>query len=163
MTIKGSNQVRSKEKQALLVSACLLGINCKYSGGNNFKEEILNLKGKYHLIPVCPEQLGGLTTPRNPVELRGEERSAWTSCGVEVTTAFIKGAEETLKLAQLFGCKVALLKENSPSCGFGTIYDGSFSGQKKEGMGITAELLHQNGIFILGENQLSVLEEQINE
>ncbi len=146
----------------ILVSACLLGVCCKYNGTQNLTEEVLKLREHYTLIPVCPEQLGGLTTPREPVELVGIEQKAMMRSGKEVTAAFIKGAQETLRVAQLLDCKVALLKENSPSCGFGTIYDGSFSGKKIAGNGMTADYLDKNGIPVFGESQIEALKEYLN-
>ncbi|HYF83469.1 MAG TPA: DUF523 domain-containing protein [Clostridia bacterium] len=141
----------------ILVSACLLGTNCKYSGGNNLTSKVLELMKEHTLIPVCPEQLGGLTTPRKPCEidagggsevLAGHARVK-NNIGEDLTEQFIKGAQETLNLAKLYGCTKAILKANSPSCGCRTIYDGSFSGKHKEGSGVTAQLLLDNGIEVV--------------
>lgn len=141
----------------ILVSACLLGTNCKYSGGNNRRAKVLELMKVHTLIPVCPEQLGGLTTPRLPSEidigggsevLAGHARVK-NKKGEDLTEPFIKGAKETLNLAKLYGCTAAILKANSPSCGCKTIYDGSFSGKHKEGSGVTAQLLLDNGIMVM--------------
>jgi uncharacterized protein YbbK (DUF523 family) len=149
----------SGEKENILVSACLLGVNCRYDGGNGRQEELAGLMEKYHFIPVCPEQLGGMETPREPAEqlvrdgtgdyhnIRVADRT-----GKDVTENFLKGAEETLKLARLYGCKRAVLKERSPSCGHGTIYDGTFTGKKVPGKGVTARLLEENGILVSGES-----------
>ncbi len=149
------------EKENILVSACLLGVNCRYDGGNGRQESLIGLIEKYNFIPVCPEQLGGLETPREPAEqivkavtgdhdeIRVVDRS-----GKDVTDSFIKGAEETLKLARLYGCKRAILKERSPSCGHGCIYDGTFSGTKISGDGVTARLLEENGIHVSGESSI---------
>lgn len=113
----------------LLISACLLGVECKYSGGSNAlpEETIEKLHTRYRLIPVCPETAGGLPTPRDPSERLGERV---VSCrGADVTAQFKKGAEAALTLARRYGCTTALMKEHSPSCGSGLIYDGSFSGK----------------------------------
>ncbi len=144
----------------ILVSACLLGTNCKYSGGNNLTTKVLELMKEHTLIPVCPEQLGGLTTPRKPCEidtgggfevLTGHAK-VMNSIGEDLTEQFVKGAQETLNLAKLYGCTSAILKANSPSCGCGIIYDGSFSGKHKEGSGVTAHILLNNGIVVATEN-----------
>ena len=140
--------------EALLVSACLMGFDCKYSGGNNaLSPETLDaLRRSFRLIPVCPETAGGLPIPREPSERRGE--SVVSRDGRDVTAAFQKGAALTLRLAERYGAKRALLKCNSPSCGSGMIYDGSFSGTLIPGDGMTAELLKSRGIAVIGENVL---------
>lgn len=142
-------------KESILVSACLLGVRCRYDGGSKPQEPILRLMEKYTLIPVCPEQLGGLSTPRLPSE-RIADRVVMND-GTDVTEAYRRGAEEALRLARLFGCKLAVLKERSPSCGSGTIYDGSFSGRLTGGDGVTAALLRENGIAVYGESALESL------
>ena len=139
-------------KNKILCSACLLGIKCKYDGNTNTNKKVLKLNEKEILIPVCPEQLGGLTTPRNPAELIGN--SVITKAGTNVTDSFIKGAQQTLKTAQIFGCKKAILKQRSPSCGCGQIYDGTFSGKVIKGEGITAKLLRENGIEVISEEDI---------
>ena len=135
----------------LLVSACLLGFECKYSGGSNklSDERIAALKKEYRLIPVCPETAGGLPVPRDPSERLGDK--VISSRGKDVTAEFTKGAETALYLAKRYGCRKALLKRNSPSCGGEFIYDGSFSGKIIPGQGVTAELLRLEGIEIFGE------------
>lgn len=138
--------------EPILVSACLLGANCKYSGGNNLCPALDALKEKYQFIPVCPEQLGGLPTPRPPAECRGD--AIVNNQGSDVTEQFRKGAEEALKLGQFFGCTAAILKTRSPSCGYGTIYDGTFSGTKVPGDGVTAKLLKEEGYRIYSEDNL---------
>ena len=135
----------------ILVSACLLGLACRYDGASKPREEILALKERHELIPVCPEQLGGLPTPRVPAERQGEK--VVTREGGDVTAQYRKGAEEALKLCRLFECSCAVLKERSPSCGCRGIYDGSFSGTLTEGQGVTAELLSRSGIPVYGESQ----------
>lgn len=139
----------------ILVSACLLGMNCKYSGGNNEKEEVLSLLEEHELIPVCPEILGGLPTPRVPAENKGKQ--VITKDGRDVTCQFQKGALETLKIAKLYQCHCAILKEKSPSCGSGEIYDGTFQGILIQGDGVTARLLKKHGIYVVGEKHLNKL------
>lgn len=136
----------------VLVSACLLGVNCKYSGGNNLCPQILALAQKYPLVPVCPEQLGGLPTPRFPSERVGE--TVQNNVGEDVTQVFQRGAQEALKIGMLYGCDTAILKTNSPSCGHGVIYDGTFSGQKIQGEGLTAQLLLDAGYTLYSEENL---------
>lgn len=139
----------------ILVSACLLGLDCRYDGENNYNENIEKLKNKYNLIPVCPEIFGGLSTPRPPSERLKEKIINKT--GNDVTIQYKKGAEETLKLAKLYNVKLAVLKERSPSCGKGKIYDGTFSHNIIDGNGVTAELLLKNGIKIYGESEIEIL------
>ena len=143
--------------EALLISACLLGENCKYSGGNNaLPEPVLTaLRERYRLIPICPEVLGGLPTPRVPSERRGER--VVSREGADVTAAFQTGAETALETARREGCRKALLKANSPSCGSGTVYDGSFSGRLVPGDGVTAELLRAGGLKLFDEQRVSDL------
>jgi len=138
----------------ILVSACLLGIRCKYDGGHNLDPKVTSLMKdpEICLIPVCPEQLGGLPTPRDPSECLGGK--VVQSTGNDVTDAFEKGAEEALRVAKLYGCETAILKARSPSCGFGQIYDGTFTRTLTAGMGKTAEKLACAGIQILTERTL---------
>jgi len=136
----------------ILVSACLLGLDCKYSGGNSINEKIIKLKYKYNLIPVCPEQLGGLSTPRNPAEISD---GLIIDCnGNDITECFKKGAHETLKIAKLFDCHIAILKSRSPSCGFGNVYDGSFGGKLIPGIGLTAQILQESGVTIICDEDI---------
>jgi uncharacterized protein YbbK (DUF523 family) len=139
----------------ILVSACLLGINVRYDGKSKLVEKIKILSKEHNLIPICPEIYGGMTTPREPSEKIGD--SIISKTGEDVTDKFVKGAEETLKLAKFFDCKYAILKERSPSCGYGKIYDGTFSGKLVDGNGLTADLLAKNGIKIIGESELEKL------
>lgn len=141
----------------ILVSACLLGENCKYSGGNNKCDEIIELEKKHKLIPVCPECFGGLPIPRVPSEIKNGRVYAKT--GEDLTEAFEDGAEKSLYVAEESGCQLAILKERSPSCGFGEIYDGSFSGKTIQGNGITAQLLYDHGIVILGETKIDKIKD----
>lgn len=133
----------------ILVSACLLGVNCKYSGKNNRNEDVLRLAEKHTLIPVCPEQLGGLPTPRYPSEICGGR--VINNIGEDVTAYYEKGAGEALNIAKLFGCERAVLKARSPECGSKEIYDGTFTKTVIPGKGITAALLEENGIEVYDE------------
>lgn len=137
----------------ILVSACLLGVNCKYDGGNNLREEVKEFSDKHNLVPFCPEVYGGLTTPRIPSERLGDK--VINKEGRDVTENFVRGAEEALRMAQDFDCKYAIFKAKSPSCGCGKIYDGTFTGTLTDGDGVTTELLKKHGIIVLTENELN--------
>lgn len=141
----------------LLISGCLLGLCCRYDGACRPlpAKELRALQKKFHLIPVCPEQLGGLASPREPSERRGERY--YSRSGEDVTAQYLRGAAETWKLAKLFDCPAALMKEKSPSCGFGKIYDGSFSGVLIPGNGAAAELLARRGVRVYGERRIQEL------
>lgn len=140
----------------IFVSGCLVGFNCKYSGGNNYNEKIFNMVKKGDAIPICPEQLGGLATPRNPVELRviDGKRHAIDNKGNDVTENFEKGANEVLILAKKLNIKKAILQPRSPSCGVDKIYSGNFDNKLVDGNGILAELLKQNGIEVLNSDEI---------
>ena len=120
-----------------LCSACLLGINCRYNGETKSDQKVLELAKKETLIPVCPEQLGGLTTPRDAAE--NKDNKVFTKNGKDVTEQFVKGAEEVLKIVKLFGIEEAILKQRSPSCG---------------SYGVTTKLLKENGIKVISEEEL---------
>ena len=139
----------------ILISACLLGVRCRYDGASKTYPDIEKLAHRHTLVPVCPEQLGGLPTPRSPSERQGDRVVANT--GANVTEQYRRGAEEALRLCRLFDCEAAVLKERSPSCGKGGIYDGTFSGTLAEGNGVTAELLMAQGIAVFGESQIEEL------
>lgn len=139
----------------ILVSACLLGIACRYDGKSKPNEQVMALTKKHRLIPFCPEIYGGLATPRPPAERRGKK--VINKAGEDVTAQYQQGAREALAMAQLFHCQAALLKEKSPSCGKGMIYDGSFRQKLIPGNGVTAELLLSEGILILGESDIQTL------
>jgi uncharacterized protein YbbK (DUF523 family) len=143
----------------ILVSACLLGVCCRYDGKAVPDDAVCALIKKHLLIPVCPEQLGGLATPREPAERIGG--SVITKSGADVTAAYKKGANEVLKLAKRFDCKCAILKERSPSCGTGRIHDGTFTGALPDGNGVTADLLLQDGIFVISESKIFKCGEKI--
>ena len=140
------------EKPLKICSACLLGVKCRYDGKSKPDDKVINLAKKETLIPVCPEQLGGLSTPREPAEQK--ERKVITKSGKDVTENFEKGAEQVLKLAKLFNVEVAILKQRSSSCGRGQIYDGSFSGTIIKGDGVTTSLLKSKGIKVITEEDL---------
>lgn len=142
-------------KEKLLVSACLLGRNCKYNGGNNYTPAVETLKERYELVPVCPECFGGLPIPHPPSERVGDKVLSKT--GEDVTAAFRLGAEKTLEAARRHGTALALLKERSPSCGSGTVYDGTFTGTLTAGDGVTAALLRAHGIPVYGESRIEEL------
>ncbi|HEX3028919.1 MAG TPA: DUF523 domain-containing protein [Clostridia bacterium] len=146
----------------ILVSACLAGVNCKYNGGNSRNDFIVKMVQEGNAIPVCPEQLGGCSTPRLQVEifegtgadvLEGKCRVVRKN-GEDTTKEFIKGANEVLNIAKLANADSAILKARSPSCGSGQIYDGTFSGKLREGNGVTAELLIRNQIKVISEEDI---------
>lgn len=149
----------------IIVSACLLGENCKYSGGNNKSENVIKYLEDKEYVLVCPEQLGGLSTPRNPSEIitygNKDGNDVLSGCtkvlsnkGIDVTKNFIQGAEETLKIAKEHNAKTAILKAGSPSCGYKKIYDGTFLGNKIQGMGVTAAILNKENIALLDEDDI---------
>lgn len=142
----------------ILVSACLLGENCKYSGGNNKNDKVIALGKKHKLIPICPECFAQLPIPRPPAEIIGDK--VFNKLGEDITEQFKDGAEKALYVAEEAGCQLAILKERSPSCGFGEIYDGSFTGKTIRGNGITAQLLYDNGITIYGESNVDKIEDK---
>lgn len=147
--------VLSKIKPKLLVSACLLGENCKYNGGNNYNKEVAELKKIFDIVPVCPEVFGGLDIPREPNEITGGR--AISKSGRDFTAQYIDGAEKTLYIANECNAVYALLKEKSPSCGKGYIYDGSFTKKLVNGNGITADMLLNNGVLVFGESEIKKL------
>ena len=140
-----------------IVSACLLGQNCKYNGGNNLNEEVVEFCKNHKYVTVCPESAGKLPTPRPPAERVGA--SILTKEGKDVTDAFVKGADISLKscmeMARISGEEIegAILKANSPSCGVGQIYDGTFSGKLTEGNGVFAGMLKRLGVEIITEKE----------
>lgn len=131
----------------ILVSACLLGKNCKYNGGNNLNQGVLEFIEGHEVIGVCPEQLGGLSTPRLPAEI--VDGVVTNKEGVSVDNEFRKGAQEALAVALENKVDLAILQSRSPSCGVKEIYDGSFSGKKIKGQGVFAKLLSARGIKVL--------------
>lgn len=131
----------------ILVSACLLGVCCRYDGKSVPNERVIALKDDFTLIPVCPEIFGGLPTPRPPAERTGN--LVMTLEGNDVTDRYLRGAREVLRLAGVFECRIAVLKERSPACGCGKIYDGTFSKMLTDGDGVAAQLLKTRGIDVL--------------
>ncbi len=139
----------------ILVSACLLGLRCRYDGKSKPCAAVLALKEKHTLVPCCPEQLGGLPTPRSPSEWQGDR--IVNRAGEDVTAQYLRGGEEALRLAKALGCEAAILKERSPACGSREIYDGSFSGALIPGEGSAAKALRAAGIPVFGESELDRL------
>ena len=136
----------------ILVSACLAGIPCRWNSENKSNNAIIKLVKEGKAIPVCPEQLGGLSTPREPSEIKNN--IVVDKNGNDITSKFKIGAKIVLKIALLYDCRKAILKSKSPSCGKGNIYDGSFSGKIVKGNGITADLLLLNGIQVITEEDI---------
>ena len=136
----------------IIVSSCILGNNTKYNGGNNYNPLVERLKGKYIIIPICPEVMGGLGIPRIPSE-RINDRVI-NKNGDDVTNNYLLGLDKVLKLIENEEIKYAVLKDGSPSCGSKYIYDGTFTGNKIYGMGITAEGLSKLGIKIITEREI---------
>jgi uncharacterized protein YbbK (DUF523 family) len=150
----------------IIVSACLCGLNTRYDGKSNLDEKVIKLLREGKAVLVCPEQLGGMSTPRPPHEIQGgtgaEVLDGFAKViginGADGTKEFIAGAYEVLKLAEDIGAKAAILKAKSPSCGCGEIYDGTFSGTKIQGNGVTAELLIRSGIKVYTEEDIKEIE-----
>jgi len=144
----------------ILISACLVGVNCRYDCTNNCDPALQKLVEEGKAIPVCPEQLGGCATPRLSAEIVGGdgrsvlrgEAVVLDQSGQDVTENFVRGAYEVLKISRLVKAKAAILKANSPSCGYGLIYDGTFTNKLKRGHGVTSALLHKEGLTIFNEN-----------
>ena len=143
------------QKEAILISACLLGVPCRYDGKSIPNDAVWQLAKTYRLIPVCPEVMGGLPTPREPMELQGDRVVGQS--GADGTSAYRKGAQIALDLAKQYGCRAALLKERSPSCGAGEIHNGRFDGGMVPGNGITAACLLAEGIAVFHERQIDKL------
>ena len=142
-----------------LISACLLGVRCRYDGGHSRDAAAIKQHETDTLIAVCPEELGGLPTPRPPSEIVGGDgedvlagtAKVMTAAGEDVTGAYLRGAHQTLGIAQSHGATRVILKARSPSCGCGNIYDGTFSSTLKVGDGVTAALLKQHGIEVISQ------------
>lgn len=139
----------------ILISACLMGVNCRYSAQPSVMEHLDELMERHTLIPVCPEQFGGLPTPREPCERRNGR--VYSRSGEDQTEAYERGAAEVLRLARLYHCKYAVLKERSPSCGVGAVYDGTFTGTLAGGNGVCADRLAGTGVTVLGESDAAKL------
>jgi uncharacterized protein YbbK (DUF523 family) len=138
-----------------LVSACLLGLHTRYDGGNARNEAVLRLMEKHEPVPVCPEQLGGLPTPRLPCEIAGGQVK--DAAGEDKTEAFERGADQALQIYRLCRCDAAILKARSPSCGKGLVYDGSFSKKTAPGNGVLAARMMEAGIAVYTEDELDTL------
>ncbi|WP_338958518.1 DUF523 domain-containing protein [Fusobacterium vincentii] len=147
----------------VLISACLLGDNVKYSGGNNLTLELVTLLEKYNvkIVKICPECFAGLSIPRVPSEIRGDK--VFSKDGRDITEEFLSGAEKTYQIAKRKQVDFAILKERSPSCGSSFIYDGSFSGKVIEGQGLTAKKLSKENIIIFSEENLEEIEKYLEE
>ena len=141
--------------EKIIISSCLLGNNCKYNGKNNYIEKIELLKDKYEIIPICPEVMGGLSIPRIPSEINNG--MVIDKCGNDVSEYFNNGANKVIDIVKNNNIKIAILKDGSPSCGSSNIYDGTFKGNKINGMGITAKRLSDLGIKIYNENNFGEL------
>ena len=139
----------------LLVSACLMGVGCRYDGKSNELPQLAELLARHHCIPACAEVFGGLPTPRIPAEIQGNR--VVNKEGRDVTVEFARGAEEVARLAKVTGCTAALLKERSPSCGCGQVYDGTFTKTLVEGDGLTAKALKELGLTVYGESEIEKL------
>lgn len=135
----------------ILVSACLVGLNTKYNGGNNYNEKIFNLVKEGKAIFVCPEELGGLTTPRISSEIKiiNNSKYVFDKNGKDVTLEFVKGAKEVTELVKKLNIKTAILQSRSPSCGINKIYDGSFSGKLIDGNGVLVDMLLNIGVEVI--------------
>lgn len=144
------NSMPDQSNFKCLVSACLCGIACRYDGTAATVPFLAELHAKGLALAVCPELLGGLSAPRPPCEIRNGR--VVTPAGTDLTGQFRLGAEKTLALARLHGISLAVLKERSPSCGSGVIYDGSFEGRRIPGQGITCALLRAHGIRVVNED-----------
>ena len=140
----------------IIVSACLLGKPCRYDGRSKPCDKIISLKERsdIKITEICPEQLGGLPTPREPSEICGDK--VISRVGRDVTEPYERGAKEALKIALENGCDYAILKSRSPSCSPDGVYDGSFSGKVTDGMGITAKLFRENGITVVSEDEFNI-------
>jgi uncharacterized protein YbbK (DUF523 family) len=135
-------------KEVIAVSACLLGYNCKYNGNNNLNPKIVDYLIDKIVLPICPEKLGGLTTPRIPSEIQTDGRIL-NANGQDVTNCFLRGQLLTYETMKQHQAKKVILKDGSPSCGYTYVYDGSFTNTRMHGMGVTAKYLLQNGVTIL--------------
>lgn len=135
----------------ICVSKCLLGENCRYDGRNMRNEKVIEYLKDKEYVAVCPECLGGLDTPRDPSEIVGDH--VFTCIMQDATRQYHAGAKEALKIAKENNCTVAIFQENSPSCGSHYVYDGSFSGRKISGKGITTRLFEENGIEVISGDE----------
>ena len=144
----------------IIVSACLLGDNVKYNGKNNKNDKLIDFLKDYEVIKICPEVMGGLSIPRLPSEIR--DNKVINQKGRDVTLEYTKGAQEVLEIIKKQNMRIAILKQNSPSCGSTHIYDGTFSHNLISGEGITTKLLKENGIIVFDENNYEMIKEVYN-
>jgi uncharacterized protein YbbK (DUF523 family) len=152
------NNVKAGVKaMRILVSACLLGVYCRYDGGMRTNEEVLKLAKRHELVPFCPEIYGGLPTPREPAEIR--DGRVVTRSGKDVTAEYERGAQEAARLARTLGCEVAILQDRSPSCGVGMVHNGLFDGGLVEGDGVAARLLSEAGVRVIRASDVGTLSE----
>lgn len=151
MAFGGENAYHIRVMEKILVSACLLGDLCTYDRHSNARPYLVELNRYYDLIPFCPEVEGGLPTPRDPSEQRGDK--VVSNKGKDVTKAFAFGAEKAVAICKYFGVRYAILKERSPSCGTHQIYDGNFSSRVIEGEGVTAAALRKAGVILMNEEE----------
>ena len=150
------------QKDKVLVAACLAGVRCRYDARDAASENVMEFLKDRDFVPVCPEQLGGLCTPRTPAEIDSGDgfdvldgnSSIFSKNGDDLTQAYVKGAQEAAKIAKMTGCNMALLKEKSPSCGVHRIYDGKFSGTLKDGCGAFCALLKREGIEVMSDEDV---------
>ncbi|MHB9149729.1 MAG: 2-thiouracil desulfurase family protein [Thermoleophilia bacterium] len=154
-------QRSSEHRPCLVVSACLLGLCTRLDGGHNRSEAVLELAARFNVVPICPEQLGGLPTPRPPAEIQGtpsadeEHMVVRTREGTDVSDQFRRGAEAALAVARLVGARSAVLKARSPSCGVDETYDGTFSHTLRPGSGVAADLLRRAGMDLYTEEHIA--------
>ncbi len=142
-------------KPVLLVSACLMGVACNHEGRGSWRSVVTELEHHYRLVPVCPEVLGGLTTPRPAAEIQGER--VMNVEGHDVTSAYERGARSAVELAHAMGAERAVLKARSPSCGSAGVYDGTFSRQLVPGQGVTAAALRAAGVEVCSDEEAAAL------
>ena len=143
-------------QERIAVSACLLGVPCRYDGNSVPCEQVIMLSEQFDVVPVCPEQLGGLPTPRSSSEIQADGRVV-DQLGIDRTQEFFTGAEKAVAIAEEQGCRIAVLKSRSPSCGVREIYDGSFSGAIVAGRGIAARAFSQAGFRVFDETDAELL------
>lgn len=148
-------------KEKVLISACLIGENCRYDGKSKTNKEILQLAKYYDLIPICPEMSGGLKTPRSPSEIQGDK--VVSKNGRDVTDNYHDGAYWAYSICTLYHVKLAILKEKSPSCGVHYVHNGKFDGGLVEGMGITTKKLVSAGVKVINEDEAVALLHQLEE
>lgn len=145
-------------REKILVSACLCGENCRYDGKCQKNDDVLSLTKYFDLIPICPEQSGGLKTPRQPSEIQGDK--VISKDGKDVTSNYNDGAFWATSIAQIYKIRFAVLKENSPSCGTHFIHDGTFSGKLIQGKGVTVKKLENINVKCFSENEINKLSEE---